>query len=214
MIFKNRLVMIITGITDIFLGVCIMVLPRILPILITGYRDQVFLSESMLVSLAFPFLILLVGVGILLKKDWARVMGFFLALFAMISAVSDFFLIKPSQEIIHTTAQIHVIFSVILPALSIVYFSAHSLVLFFITKAETPLWGGPREQEDQTKRILEQAEYYCANCTKSVSPEAEICPECGAVLKGLHCPGCGYEDAVSRFTDGRCPRCGAEVKSD
>lgn len=72
--------------------------------------------------------------------------------------------------------------------------------------------GGESTEERDVRRLMNQAEYYCANCTKSVSPDDEICPECGAVLKGLQCPVCNYEDAVIKFKGGRCPRCGAEVK--
>jgi hypothetical protein len=212
MIFKNKPVMLVMGLADTALGLCMMILPRLLPLLVPGYIDSPLFSESMLISLAFPFLVLLVGVGILLKRDWARVMGFFLALIAVISAAAEFMMTRTGPEIVHTGPQVKLMFSVVLPALGIAYFAAHTLLLLLFSGAENPSMGGESPGERDVRRLMNRAEYYCANCTKSVSPEDEICPECGAVLKGLQCPVCKYEDAVSKFKGGNCPRCGAEVK--
>jgi hypothetical protein len=214
MILKNKPVMLVMGLADLVLGLCMMILPRVLPMVIPGYADSPLFSESMLISLAYPFLVLLVGVGILLKRDWARVMGFFLALIALISAVAEFLMVKPRPELVHTHPQVQFVFSVILPVLSILYFAVHSVLLSLFSRAKVPFGEGAPGEEQEVRRMLNQAEYYCANCTKSVSPEDEVCPECKAVLKGLQCPACKYEDIVSKFSGGNCPRCGAEVKKD
>jgi len=212
MIVKNKIPVAVAGIIDMVLGTCLMVLPRLFPLFISGYRDHAFLSEAMLISLAYPFLILLVGVGIVLKKDWARVMGFFLAFIALISAVTEFFIIKPRAELVNTDPSIQFVFTVLIPVFTMVYFIVHTLLLLFLTKQEAPFWGSVRKRDEPIEQVLSNAEHYCANCTKSVSPDDEVCAECGALLKGIRCEKCQYEDVLSKFKQGCCPRCGATLE--
>jgi hypothetical protein len=212
MIIKNKTFITAIGIIDIIAGTGFIILPRLFPLFIAGYRDHPFLSEAMLISLALPFLVVITGVGIMLKKDWARIFGFFVAFIAVIYAATEFFSAKPRAELINTEAGIRIIFSVVLPLITIVYAVLHTLLLLMFTKQETAFWGASQKQDEAVERTFREAEHYCARCTKSVSPDDEICKECGALLKGLRCKKCKYEAAASTFTQGRCPRCGSEVE--
>ncbi|MBN1797662.1 MAG: zinc ribbon domain-containing protein [Spirochaetales bacterium] len=208
---KNQALIIFTGIFDIFLGACLIVLPRLFPLFISGYKDYAILSEAMLISMAYPFLVLLVGAGIVFKKDWARVLGFFLAFIAVINAVTEFFVIKPRPELVNTQPSVQYVFVILIPVFTIVYFILHTLLLLFFTKQEAPFWGSEPKQNEPMEQVFRAAEHYCAHCTKTVSPADEVCAECGALLKGLRCKKCKYEDVVSKFKQGRCPRCGNVV---
>jgi hypothetical protein len=211
---KNKIVVAVIGIADILIAIALMVLPRLFPHFIAGYVDYPFLSEAMLISLAYPFLILLVGTGILIKRDWGRVLGLFLALIAFINAFAEFFTRKVKPELADTASGIQFIFSVIIPCLSIAYFIFHSLILLLFTKSKSTFWAMGRKEEEVRKQVLDETEYYCATCNKPVFPSDEVCPSCGTILKGFHCDKCNYEDVLSKLKEGRCPHCGALVEKD
>jgi DNA-directed RNA polymerase subunit RPC12/RpoP len=211
---KNKILVVLIGVVDLLIGLTMIVLPRFFPLFIAGYHDYAALSDAMLVSFAYPCLILLTGLGLLLKREWARVLGFFAALLAMASAFTEFFSTKIRPEFASTSPDVHFIFSLIVPGLAIAYFAFHSLVLLIFTRPESAFWGA-REKEPETKStVLEEMEYFCATCKKPVSPQDEACPACGAILKGYRCAQCQYEDVESKFKDDRCPRCGAVVEKD
>ena len=65
----------------------------------------------------------------------------------------------------------------------------------------------PKPTQTQTHTHYE---YYCPNCSRSVSANAEVCPYCGYRFSGIYytryyCPSCSNE--VSAYAD-VCPYCG------
>ena len=51
----------------------------------------------------------------------------------------------------------------------------------------------------------------CPECGEELSPDYELCPNCGYELKLIACPKCGKE--ISR-TFSLCPFCGTKLKTD
>ena len=58
-----------------------------------------------------------------------------------------------------------------------------------------------------------KARYFCGNCSREVSANAAMCPQCGSSFTGIRCPKCGFKGKAAAFRDG-CPSCGYMMKQD
>jgi hypothetical protein len=167
-------------------------------------------SGPSLVSLALPAFILLAGVFNLVRSAYAPVVTFFVSFLAAVNSLAVMFTGEPPYFLDQSAPPMLVsFFHYVLPAAAIVYFALHSLCGFFQWKkmktAEGEAAAAPRPPS---------GERYCANCQARLSEEDEMCPSCGALIRGLRCAGCGYEGRQDDFRDGRCPRCGRELDAD
>lgn len=53
--------------------------------------------------------------------------------------------------------------------------------------------------------------YRCGNCSRIVTKDTTVCPDCGARLSGIRCTSCGFIGSKSDFLLDRCPKCGGTV---
>jgi hypothetical protein len=163
-----------------------------------------YLSTPFLTSIALPAFVLFIGIASLARATFAPLAALFASFLVVVNSLAV--LLSPTPPLFldsGASADMIMTFQIIFPVTAIVYFCPRALIAFFEMR-------NAREQHDATQKsaLLHTDEYFCAACGERLRRDDDVCPSCKAIIRGQHCPVCGYEGKDSDFKNDRCPRCG------
>ena len=192
---------------DIVIGVLLIIMPLIFSLPLLGLGHNPVTLETIFIPLALPLLAITLGIGILLKRDWARAFGFFICTLAIIYSLATLFTIKSNNfNMSNLDKTINFFVDSVLPISGILYFAVHAFVLYKYTAVIIGKEAVPTQKNKLTGYHI--PEYTCDNCKKAIPPGTEICSHCGELIYGLKCSNCSYIGKASDFVEHKCPQCG------
>lgn len=197
------------GIFNLAVGIGAILFFTLGPYLFKGLLKADWFSPVFINLLAQPALMLVIGIVLLRPRRTGLMLSFFISIFlffSLFAALMD----KEPPFFLDQEAQTELIFLChnLLPVAGSLFFGLQALVCLL----------GARQSQDvspaPTPGVLEAPEIFCGNCQASLKPTDTICPNCKAVIKGLQCPGCGFEGDQASFPHNTCPRCGRQFGTE
>jgi DNA-directed RNA polymerase subunit RPC12/RpoP len=209
-ILNSKTIIKIFGIGDILIGTGSILFLLFASYIIPGIKELPLLTSTFFISIAFPLLIVIMGIMNQRSGQTASMLSIFCSFLVMINALATLFAKEPPlflDENASPTLQFMAHFLV--PGFVLFYFSLHLLFTYLDirgSKKDTP----PIKEEP----LFQHPEFFCSQCNKALQESDAVCPSCGALIKGLICLRCGYEGSERDFKDNACPRCGEKIEKE
>jgi hypothetical protein len=207
---KKNTVGFIFALVDVAIGAAALLFFALGSLFLSHIKPLEPLSASFLISLALPAFVLLAGISNLRRSSFSYVVTFFVSFLAGINSLTGIMSPAPPYFLAaNASPSLVFLFHYVVPWAAIAYFAAHSFASFIIMRKNKT-----GEEPAPAAPLPPRAEIFCAKCQASVKETDEVCPSCGELLSGWHCPECGYEGKKSDFRDDRCPRCGKAMTTE